>query len=258
MKHCKVSDMNHTERSFDDPYPVPPRNIFTSVIETESELFLPYVEIQDSAPFDTILHGRYSERELLPPTIDDISILMKLSLNIRAQSSNHYGTIQSRSIPASGGLHAYDIAFIGGPFHKKIALYNPNRHSIAYIRSVCPQDLEPFRNKLDTIFPNSDGVSIVFLADSSRYHSKYENWETLALRDSGALLGIMSLCAQRLGLGFCIAGMLGNEISNLYPFQISGRIGMGVAVVGKPLNNDLDSITQNQNVKPNWVSSELS
>lgn len=219
-------------------FPNPCLNTNTSTTQSgailiEDAFQLPIPSLSHSPLFDNVLESRYSFRAISAPSIEELSGLLKLSCAIRASKDSEFGQIQSRTSPSAGGLHAFDILTCGTNGLENLALYDPNYHTLGRISGVTKLDLRKYEDKMQELFPNSKCGSIILLANREKYSAKYGNWESLALRDSGAFLGIMHLCAARLGLKFCIGGVLGNEISEINALKLYNRMAVGVAIFGR-------------------------
>jgi hypothetical protein len=88
------------------------------------------------------------------------------------------------------------------------------------------------RDEARDLLPDCRGCDLVVLAsDDDLLAAAYETWQSLALRDAGALLQTLALAATALGLGFCPLGILGGAALQALASPRRFRA-LGVAVVG--------------------------
>lgn len=117
-----------------------------------------------------------------------------------------------------------------------LLLYDPFSHALRTLEPIQEDALGQYHRKIETLFPNSVGCVITLLADHAKLDAKYVHWQTLALRDAGALLATLGICAAGLGMGFCFAGILGNDLLAVSCMEDGARIPVGSAIVGGAAN----------------------
>jgi hypothetical protein len=75
---------------------------------------------------------------------------------------------------------------------------------------------------------------LAFVAEPGKTASKYENHETLVLRDAGVMLGYLSVVSEFLGFSFCPLGLTGEPYISQQLLNGDGRLtGVGLALVGE-------------------------
>jgi hypothetical protein len=113
-----------------------------------------------------------------------------------------------------------------------ISVYDPFSHALRTIDLLRPEALSAYHREVETLFPDSQGCVLTLLVDQAKLDSKYLHWQTLALRDAGAVLATLGICAAGLGMGFCFGGILGNELLSSGAFSEGDRIPVGSAIYG--------------------------
>ena len=186
---------------------------------------------------DATLDARHSERLLDTPSISDLGRLLWFGGRTRQWRDAWPGPIQSRPAPAAGGLHALDLLVSRLPEAPGLSLYDPFAHALRPL-SPFPEDvLEAHHHQMDVLFPENRGCVLTLLADKEKLNAKYIHWETLALRDAGALLATLGICAAALGLGFCFGGVQGRTLVQANPLG-DHRIPVGTAILGRADSTD--------------------
>lgn len=95
-----------------------------------------------------------------------------------------------------------------------------------------PEPLKLLRSRVDNMLPEAPACDIVvLLTNFGRLNSAYDCPESLAWRDAGAMLQILSLTATAFGLGFCPLGLLGGEAVQAVDLPASIQA-VGIAMVG--------------------------
>ncbi len=183
-------------------------------------------------PLDEVLERRHSQRETSPPTIEALGHLLWLGCRVREWKEASPGPVQSRPAPAAGGLHALDLLISRLPDLPGLSLYDPFAHALRTLEPIQQDSLAHYHQKVEALFPNSQGCIITLLADHVKLKSKYINWQSLAFRDSGALLATLGICAAGMDMGFCFAGILGNELLSVGAIENGIRVPVGSAIFG--------------------------
>lgn len=93
---------------------------------------------------------------------------------------------------------------------QSIARYNPFIHCLEFIEiKGC---IEGIQKRIAQLLDPGQGTTMIFAADMEKISSVYENPESLVWRDSGVLLGGLSLAAEAIGLAFAPLGFSGDDI----------------------------------------------
>ena len=181
---------------------------------------------------DVVLDRRQSHREMAPPSLADLGHLLWLADRVRQWQDAWPGPLQTRPTPAAGGLHALDLLVSRLPYLPGLHLYEPFSHSLLRVDPIRQKVLDAYHEQVEILFPQSRGCILTLLADHGKLNAKYLNWETLALRDAGAILATLGICAAGIGMGYCIGGILGNELIAADVFPEGHRVPVGCAIFG--------------------------
>lgn len=219
---------------FQDPRPrrTPRTEGSPSVYPIQQVHFLEQPDQVLLPPLNEVLDRRCSERELAPPSLKEVAHLLWFSCRVRTSSAGNPGPIQSRPAPAAGGLHALDLLISRLPSVPGLLLYDPFSHALRTLGPIQNDALDSYHRKVETLFPNSEGAVITLFADHAKLDAKYVHWQSLALRDAGALLATLGVCAAGLDMGFCFAGILGNELLAADAIETGARVPAGSAIFG--------------------------
>ena len=221
-------------RTFPDPRPrrrtIPQGTPF--VCPTAGVIHLERAEGLVLPTFDVAIEARHSERLLTTPCASDLGRLLWLGGRTRQFRDAWPGPIQTRPAPAAGGLHALDLFVSRIPEVLGLSLYDPFTHALRPLDQFPEDVLQAHHCQMDVLFPESQGCVLTLLDDGEKLSAKYTHWESLALRDAGALFATLGICAAALGLGFCFGGVLGHALVESGPLK-GRRIPVGTAVFGR-------------------------
>lgn len=130
--------------------------------------------------------------------------------------------------PSSGGLQSINIVCIPDDGAAP-RLYDPVNHAFLLLRAndklVCLEN----RKAVLSVTGLQDGCTLRLIGDRSKICAAYENAQSLLLRDAGAVLATICLCAEWLGLSACPLGFLGGAMLPLLQlpderFQAAGGV----------------------------------
>lgn len=176
---------------------------------------LPRAVREPGARFLDVLRARRStpgEGPLLP--IDLASVLWHATLlRERRPASSCYSAWESRAAPSAGGLHA--VATLCLPLDENLpaGVHDAAHHTIATMPGHTEAALAANAASVCQIIGVHQGVTLQFVADMARLNASYEHCETLAWRDAGALLAVVLLVAEALGLAGTPLGRNGDAIA---------------------------------------------
>lgn len=193
---------------------------------------LPMPPAPDTLSFFEVLEQRRSERAMGPASVALIGKLLWHSARVRAEYDSEYGHIQSRAAPSAGGLQCADIIVSRLGEIPGVHLYDPMSHALCEFTPHMPEGVARYHAEIEEVFPESKGCVITLLADQGKADAKYENAESLLLRDSGALMATLQLCATALGALFCFSGNLGTTLSAAVNANSECRIPVGSGIFG--------------------------
>lgn len=171
---------------------------------------------------------RIFTRELSPLELGDF---LWLACRSRSSRASAYGPNQeSRPHPSAGALHPIHVLVVQNVHvaHQ----YDPIRHALVELPASDHSALHAIESAKSS-FELGSGCVLALVGEPSKTGSKYEDPESLVLRDAGVVLGYMSVVAEALGLHFCPLGITGHpEVTAGLPFAHALRA-VGLAVVGK-------------------------
>lgn len=182
--------------------------------------------------FTRILELRRSRRKFQSVSLDDLGPLFYLSSRTKEAVNSENGLIiERRNVPSSGGLHTIDC-FVSKFDDEKWYVYNSHRHSLDEVMVKDPSMLSCFKDKCQGLFDCSrEPYLIWYVCDLDRLGCKYENPESLALREAGAIAAIQSLIAESRNLAFCMLGLTGSDEARAL-LDERQLLGVGTVVVG--------------------------
>jgi hypothetical protein len=141
--------------------------------------------------------------------------------------------------PSSGGLQSINVVCV--PYDGLAPrLYDPVNHAFLVLKA--DNELVHLENRkaVLSVTGTHNGCTLRLVGDRSKLYAAYENAQSLMLRDAGAVLATVCLCAEWLGLSACPLGFLGNAMLPLLGlpedrFQAVGGIQLSspkTAIVG--------------------------
>jgi hypothetical protein len=133
---------------------------------------------------------------------------------------------------ASGALQAITPVLLSGAGQPRVWRCEAQLGIVGQLAVADAASTLSLRAQARELLPDCRGCDLVVLvSDDALLESVYDEWETLAWRDAGAMLQTLGFAATALGLGFCPLGILGSMLLEglAAPRRFRAR---GVAVVG--------------------------
>lgn len=163
----------------------------------------------------------------------DLSALLWLAAKSRYTKVDASGVRrQSRPYPSGGGIHAVDLLLVEQVQNAmRCAWYNPVSHALDF-PIVNSASADVVYQRANQIVPVGSGTVLWFVADMERLNAAYVDCESLAWRDSGALLMSIYMASEVLGLSCCGVGCTGTNELNTAGIIGDGEIGVGGCIVG--------------------------
>ena len=127
--------------------------------------------------------------------------------------------------PSSGGLQSISVICIPDDSSAP-RLYDPKNHAFLLLRASGERVCLENRAAVLSVTGSQDGCTLRLIGDRSKLFAAYENAESLLLRDAGALLATICMCAEWLGLSACPLGFLGDAMLPL--LELPGERFQGV------------------------------
>lgn len=142
----------------------------------------------------------------------DLAALLWHSTFLRYRGTDgRFGTWESRSAPASGGLHGTHILCLPLDARHAPGVYDDERHGLRSPHRMA-RARELNAANVAELAGARFGTTIQFVADPARYRACYDDAETLVWRDAGTMLAIVTLVATGLGLASVPLGRHGDAI----------------------------------------------
>lgn len=113
--------------------------------------------------------------------------------------------------PSSGGLQSINIVCIPDDSSAP-RLYDPVNHAYLLLRANDERVRLENRKAVLSVTGLQSGCTLRLIGDRSKISAAYENAQSLLLRDAGAILATICLCAEWLGLSACPLGFLGDAM----------------------------------------------
>lgn len=144
--------------------------------------------------------------------IDLIGTILHYSTELREKRKDgRFGYWESRTSPSAGGIHGVRICLIPITSTKPLGLYLPDEHALASVNEPALVRKEAVR-LLDDLQLSHAGYLLQLVANVRSYAERYENSETLLLRDAGALCMTITLVAKAVGASSRVLGHLDRGI----------------------------------------------
>jgi hypothetical protein len=184
-----------------------------------------------AADFLSILDGRRSERMLVRAPLRETLNFVSYAIAPR-QSWGSGPTRSRRPAHSAGALHPIETIVVFGK-NPRILRPRPSALLLDILRPSIPEAIRRLIVKVEEMLPQSECDLIVLIADWARVDAHYENADQLIMRDAGALMQTLHLCAAAARLGFCPLGISGSDLVDALFEQRRPMVGVGVAAVGR-------------------------
>jgi SagB-type dehydrogenase family enzyme len=203
---------------------------------TGSPCYLPIPGEMPPVSLWCVLDSRTSRREFARLSEQSLSAVLWYSAKTRrigCQKGRHW---ESRPSPSAGGIHAVDLFTVDRGTSKPCArLYDARSHSLRELIVNDGQEVARFVGAVAQVIDPGEGTIIWSVGDWQKVCAHYVHGESLMWRDAGALLGVLGLVCEGLGLNCCAVGMTGEPLVSRL-FGVSDRlVGLGGCIVGSSL-----------------------
>jgi SagB-type dehydrogenase family enzyme len=218
----------HTHRAEDARPPQSPYEPYKWPVGEIRALGIP-TSIEEK-PFFRVLDSRRSRRDFAPISAGDLSGLLWHSTRVVEHSKSSLGfELEMRPTPSGGAIHPIHIV-IKNPNDPNGWRYDALSHALFEIPGSNAL-MEGVIEHSDQLLPPSGATRLIFVAEPGKTFAKYHDGCSLIWRDAGAMLGVLALVAEGLGLNFCPLGITGEPwVRKLAPEGILA--GVGIALVG--------------------------
>ena len=196
---------------------------------TGEKVSLPEIDGTNFTPFFDLFQKSRTRRDFAPLSPQMIGVFLSLTARTQQIGSAHLGfPLSRRPAPSSGAIHPIHTLILS-PSSNIWQRYDPLLHALVTIPTTVSA-LE-VRNAMEEIVPAPMATLLIFAAEPGMTAAKYGDHCSLVWRDAGILQGCMALCAEALGLAFCLLGKTGDPwIARL--LKQRELAGVGAAFVG--------------------------
>jgi SagB-type dehydrogenase family enzyme len=198
-------------------------------------LQIPKLAQRKLRPLDQVLNTRKSQREFKTPlTFQQLGDLLWHSLRVR-ECRLLTGNImwQSKPSPSGGGCHPIQLLVLRAPVLINALLVYDSEHHIFGVREMPDSKfLRRCLGEVEKCLKIHNGTTLWFVADLARSGARYRNPESLAWRDSGALMATIGLVAESMALECCGLGFHDIPLLRRFLKLNQSVIGVGGCVVG--------------------------
>lgn len=144
---------------------------------------------------------------------------------------------EHRPAPSAGGRHPIRLLIQQPTASCPCDLYLENEHALGRLAISSATTVE-LRAAAHALIKADRYTVLWFAAEIGRTASKYVEWESLIWRDAGALLAVLCLVAEGLGLAACPLGISGEPFLSA-TLESRGQVcGVGALAVGSRLRNE--------------------
>lgn len=163
-----------------------------------------------------------------------IADLLWFAAGIRGKHSHGRAgfPIQWSATPSAGGLGCVQIVCISD-IDGLARLYDPFEHKMFELLADQQHIAAANRCAVEAVVGDFRGCTLRFIADHSKASAAYSSAENLLLRDAGALLATIGLCATWLGMTACPLGFLGQDLLASLGFPNERFLGVGGVQIGE-------------------------
>lgn len=123
------------------------------------------------------------------------------------QRETRYSTVNPTQsfvpVPTAGGLASVRTIVVSN--EGSAWIYDPRTHRAGSLL-VSPTVIEKIVREANLFFETGDGSILLYFADRAVLERHYRNPESLVLREAGAIIGVMAVISEALGLAFCALG----------------------------------------------------
>lgn len=194
----------------------------------ETEFLLEPADISTPA-FDTTINRRRTKYNFGELSRNQLTNFLWLSSRTINKKSTFNGQeLEQRPSPSAGAIHPIHILISSK--ENVWSKYNSSQHSLLKLK-LEKENLFNHTIAINELIEIENALTIFFVAEPGKTFSKYKSAGSLVWRDTGVLIGYMSLVAEALNLNFCPLGITGDNWSKkLDPKR--KLFGVGVALLG--------------------------
>jgi hypothetical protein len=132
---------------------------------------------------------------------------------------------------SAGALHPISVLLTPVYEAGDLFRYDPAEHTLDWLRADATKIIA-LLGRASALLPDTNGTTIIFVADHARTAAHYDNAISLIWRDAGALLQTVGLVFHAYELEFCPLGLLGGEVVEALGSS-DCLIPAGMAIVGR-------------------------
>jgi hypothetical protein len=209
-----------------------PEAIYEDWIGSYPIKVLPIPAQPEPRDFFEVLQSRRSSRTLgRLGALELGELLYRTSKTLEVRRRSVEPDWEHRPLPSSGGCNAVGILVVPPlSADEEVGIYDSRVHGLRLVKTG-PEVRKLAAGLLEEMEIHGEPTLLTFFADPGRIAGYYSNWESLVWRDSGVLVGGLSLTAGAMNLGFCPLGFSGDSIVKA-TFPGQDIFGVGGCAVG--------------------------
>jgi hypothetical protein len=226
----------------DEPVPRRPPSIWQPFVATGSTLEkLQRPTARGDRSFQDVLSARRSSigNSVGLPLVGEL-LWHAAGLKGYAQAGRAGLPIGWSASPTSGGLQSICIVCISDDGSAP-RLYEPSSHAFSVLATNSSAVHDENEVAVASVAGVRRGCTLRLIGDRSKLLAAYENVDSLLLRDAGAIVATICLCAEWLGLCACPLGFLGNALLPLIGFPTDRFQGVGAVQISSCASSDSET-----------------
>ena len=204
------------------------------MVYVSSRTALPPPQLTRPALFGAVLDERRSAHPARPLLTCDLSTLLWYAVRVRHSGHDELKRPWfSRSSPGAGGVCEVDVVVDDGA--SEPWLYDARHHQAVHLDRIDFEALTQARSRLRSWLPDAHANATTFycVADVAAISARYEFSETLIWRDAGALIAVIALVSEWIGVVCCPLGLTGAEMTMALSASMPAHQAAGVVILGR-------------------------
>ena len=127
--------------------------------------------------------------------------------------------------PSAGAIHPVHV-LLQRAHDLHWERYDANAHCLTEIPGSA-ELAQAVRRDAEVIVSGVDACLIALVAEPQKTHAKYDNANSLVMRDAGVVLGYLSIVSELIGASYCPLGSTGHErLKTLLPKETLWGLGL--------------------------------
>lgn len=213
-----------------NPHPLPSAGAYTPLVWPAGSLVpLPPPSEAATPSFGDVALARRSRRRFSALEPGQLSTLLSLTCRVQQVGDTTLGfPLTRRPAPSAGAIHPVHLVLLE-PGTSDWQRYDPFQHALVNVPTSV--DAQHVRRAMEDVLAAPGATLLLLAAEGAMTAAKYDHPCSLVWRDTGVLLGWLSMAAEALDLSFCALGVTGEPWTSRLLDQ-PGLMGVGAAFVG--------------------------